>query len=131
MSDYILLTKDNVHEGSVSSLQDKEAFFSDGRSYVAELWDSRGIIMATYYFSAKGFGVKATPVQNDIIECDDDDNEMLLDYLIAEHKLKDNDPRMYIETMIYYIQGEVVFSVTVAVEDRSEKEMFVYREVEL
>ena len=43
--------------------------------------------MVTYYFSAKGFKVKDVPVENDIIECSDDTNQAMLDYLISEHKL--------------------------------------------
>lgn len=132
MGDYILLTKDNVHDGPIDSIKTKEAAFSDGRSYVSELWDSAGIAMVTYYFSAKEFDVKDSPVENDMIECSDETNEVMLDYLIAERKLKENDSRLYIETLMYYIQGEAVFSVTVAVEDDSiEDDILVYREYEL
>lgn len=131
MGDYILLTKDNVHDEPLSSFQTKEGFFSDGRSYVAEVWDSGGIAMVTYYFSAKDFEVKDSVTEEDMIECSDDTNEVMLDYLIAEHKLMEDDPRIYIETLMYYIEGEVVFSVTVAAEDNSEEETLVYREVAL
>lgn len=128
MSDYILLTKDNVHDQTIASFETKEDFFSDGRSYVAEVWDSAGIGMVTYYFSAKGFKIKDVPVENDIIECSDDTNQAMLDYLISEHKLTEKDPRKHIETVIYYVEGESVFSVSVAVAGKKKKN---YREYEL
>ena len=99
MAEQLILKESMLHEESVKNIRVRENFFSDGRSYVSELWALEGTTNVTYYFAADGM----------------EENESALEeYLVSVDKLvAKEEHRMGIMTL--YVEGVKVYSVTVTV----------------
>ena len=99
MAEQLILKESMLHEESVKNIRVRENFFSDGRSYVSELWAWEGTTNVTYYFAADGM----------------DENESALEeYLVSVDKLFAKEEH-HMGIMTLDVEGVKVYSVTVTV----------------
>lgn len=99
MAEQLILKESLLHEESVKNIRARENFFSDGRSYVSELWALEGTTNVTYYFAADGM----------------EENESALEeYLVSVDKLVAKEEH-HMGIMTLYVEGVKVYSVTVTV----------------
>lgn len=101
----IYVTQELVHGEKIpDSLKVEEGFFTDGRSYLSEMWCYDLITNVTYYFPADD------PLSGEILN----DKKKIEDYLIRQKKLLANEEHP-MEVMVLDTKEGKIYSVTVSV----------------
>ena len=108
--DRLIITSELVHKENIPpSIRVHEDFFTDGRSYLSELWCEDQITLVTYYF----------PVDEPPLGEIPNDKKFIEDYLIAQGKLIRGEEH-HLGIGILDCDGGYVYSVSVAVGDDDE-----------
>lgn len=106
----VIVTPELVHgENIPSSMEVREDFFSDGRSYMSELWCQELVTLVTYYF----------PVDEPPLGEIPNDERFIEDYLIANGKLIRGEEH-HLAVHILDCDGDAVYTVSVAIGDDDE-----------
>lgn len=109
----ITITPKLIHENGIpeGTIRTNLGFFSDHRSYMAELWYSEDTTSVTYYF----------PVDDPITGRIPKDKKIIKKYLINEEKLRKHETHNLDVSVLKKENGIEIYSVTVAIACEDER----------